>query len=148
MKTCSACKKTKCFLDFQKRAASKDGLTSSCDECLKKRDKARYLKEKEYRAARNKAYLQTEKGKASHKISVEKWQAANRIKRAAHIILGSAVKSGKVIPWPCCALPECNKKPEAHHPDYDRPLDVVWLCTEHHKQLHNEHDAYLQQNNM
>ena len=27
-------------------------------------------------------------------------------------------------------------KTEAHHVDYDRPLDVRWLCTTHHRQTH------------
>lgn len=30
----------------------------------------------------------------------------------------------------------CGEKAIAHHPDYDRPLDVVWLCQPHHKQTH------------
>jgi hypothetical protein len=35
-----------------------------------------------------------------------------------------------------CALPECESRPQAHHPDYSKPLDVVWLCDDHHKQAH------------
>jgi len=45
-------------------------------------------------------------------------------------------KAGSITPWPVCALPECANKPEAHHPDYSAPLDVVWLCSAHHKQAH------------
>jgi hypothetical protein len=26
----------------------------------------------------------------------------------------------------------------AHHEDYDRPLDVMWLCQPCHKQRHKE----------
>jgi hypothetical protein len=32
--------------------------------------------------------------------------------------------------------PAHDEKPEAHHPDYSAPLDVVWLCSAHHKQAH------------
>jgi hypothetical protein len=27
---------------------------------------------------------------------------------------------------------------QAHHEDYSRPLDVVWLCPTHHKARHRE----------
>ena len=29
-------------------------------------------------------------------------------------------------------------KAEAHHEDYDKPLDVVWLCHKHHREIHND----------
>lgn len=32
-----------------------------------------------------------------------------------------------------------NPKTVGHHPDYDQPMQVVWLCEEHHNQLHREH---------
>lgn len=134
MKKCSACGEVKDFDLFQKRAASKDGLTSSCDACLKVRDKARYLKEREYRLERNKIYMSSEKGKQSHKESVKKWQDNNREKRAAHVILGNAVKYKKIVKQPCTVCGEL--KVEAHHDDYSKPLDVVWLCVKHHNQTH------------
>lgn len=55
--------------------------------------------------------------------------------------LRAAVKCGEVAKWPCCALPDCtlhDKKVQAHHPDYDQPLSVVWLCSTHHFQAHQE----------
>jgi hypothetical protein len=30
------------------------------------------------------------------------------------------------------------QKAQAHHEDYSRPLDVIWLCPQHHVQLHIE----------
>lgn len=34
----------------------------------------------------------------------------------------------------------CGKEAEGHHDDYDKPLDVRWLCFEHHRQWHTIHD--------
>ena len=33
----------------------------------------------------------------------------------------------------------CGKIGEAHHPDYSKPLDVIWLCSEHHAQVHKSY---------
>jgi hypothetical protein len=44
-----------------------------------------------------------------------------------------ALKVGLIQKHPCFI---CGKKAEAHHPDYSRPLDVMWLCTPHHKETH------------
>jgi hypothetical protein len=43
---------------------------------------------------------------------------------------------GWLIPEPCrrCGKPETQK----HHPDYDRPLEVEWLCVPCHQTLHRE----------
>ena len=58
-------------------------------------------------------------------------------RRSAQIALNNALRDGRVTPWPVCALPTCDRHdPEAHHPDYDSPLAVVWLCPPHHKQAH------------
>jgi hypothetical protein len=44
------------------------------------------------------------------------------------------VKRGKVPRLPCeiCG----NVKAQAHHDDYSKPLQVRWLCDEHHRQHH------------
>lgn len=46
-----------------------------------------------------------------------------------------AIISGRIIKPPTCQLSGCGLAvADGHHEDYDRPLDVVWLCHEHHKQ--------------
>lgn len=48
----------------------------------------------------------------------------------------SGLKSGKLIPQPC---EKCGEtKVEMHHEDYDKPLEVIWLCRICHMDLHNE----------
>ena len=133
MKVCSCCGLQKSLPDFQMRKASKDGYTSSCKTCLNARDSARYTKEREYRLAKHKDYMSTTEGKAAHAKAALAWREMNSLKRAAHIILGNAVKYGKVKKQLCWV---CGGLAEAHHPDYSKPLDVVWLCSQHHKDTH------------
>ena len=38
----------------------------------------------------------------------------------------------------------CGKeKTHAHHDDYDKPLNVRWLCAEHHRQWHAKYGEAL-----
>jgi hypothetical protein len=30
----------------------------------------------------------------------------------------------------------CGRKGERHHDNYDRPLEVRWLCRTHHSEVH------------
>lgn len=57
-------------------------------------------------------------------------------KAKARELLKYAVKTGKVKKLPCC---ECGaSQVEAHHADYSKPLDVVWLCPKHHRYAHRK----------
>lgn len=46
----------------------------------------------------------------------------------------AAIKAGILVREPCEV---CGDEPtHAHHEDYDRPYDVVFLCPFHHRTLH------------
>lgn len=47
-----------------------------------------------------------------------------------------AVQRGTLKKEPCMRCGEA--KVHAHHEDYSAPLDVMWLCTEHHALRHRE----------
>lgn len=66
----------------------------------------------------------------------QKWQKANPKARWAHNALRSALKIGLIERQPC---QECGKlETDAHHPDYDQPIAVVWLCRRHHVAVHRK----------
>lgn len=56
-------------------------------------------------------------------------------KRAARNALKYAVRKGVLIRKPCevCG----NVKSEGHHEDYSKPLEVRWLCSIHHHEIHH-----------
>ncbi len=51
-----------------------------------------------------------------------------------HKKLQNAVYTGKIIKSPCVVCK--SKKSQGHHPDYSKPLEVIWLCALHHKHVH------------
>lgn len=63
----------------------------------------------------------------------QQWRRNNPRRYAAHLYVETLKRLGVLSPQPCEA---CGATAEAHHPDYDRPGDVRWLCRKHHVQLH------------
>ena len=61
-----------------------------------------------------------------------KWKAANREKYLAHKAVEYALVSGAMKREPCF----CGAKAQAHHDDYTKRRDVIWLCPTHHKERH------------
>lgn len=60
-------------------------------------------------------------------------------KMRARYAIKLAVKTGKLVRLPCvnCGDP----KSHGHHPDYAKPLEVVWLCAPCHRAVHKLADA-------
>jgi hypothetical protein len=81
------------------------------------------------RPCRN-AYMRANRPKHSE-LSDENRRKANT-RSYTNVLLGR----GKLAQAPCenCGSPEAEK----HHPDYENPRLVKWLCVECHRSLHEE----------
>jgi hypothetical protein len=77
--------------------------------------------------------------KSSHpkenKLSKKSWKENNKEKVAANAAIFRALKDGAITRPEVCELCE-EKCSHGHHPDYSRPLTVVWLCRKCHKKIH------------
>jgi hypothetical protein len=78
---------------------------------------------------------------STHSYTSEKYKKYRTIyyKNNTHKIVARnrvayMLRIGKVKRENCkiCGL----TKSQAHHPDYSKPLEVIWLCSQHHKDLH------------
>ena len=135
-KECFKCKSVKPLTEFYKHSSMADGHLNKCKECTKN-DVAQH-REKNIEAIR--AY-DRERGKKPERIKANTevnraWRAEDRRRQAAHSAVSKAIRSGHLVRQPCIRCGE--KKSVAHHEDYDRPLDVMWLCQPCHKQRHKE----------
>jgi len=147
LKKCFKCEVEKPRTDFYKHKGMADGLLGKCKLCAKKdvnknrednldriqeydRNRPNHLE----RQGRNRAYAKTEKGAVATKKGKRAWYEKNKHKRSAMDKVGRAVRAGKLSKLPCVVCGE--ERVEAHHPNYDEPLNVVWLCTRHHADMH------------
>lgn len=153
MKKCFKCNEVKHLSEFYKHKQMADGHVNKCKTCNKKdvkdnRDlKSDYYKEYDAWRFQNQPqvkdrhikYQSTEGGILKMRKSQKKWITNNPEKRAAHIILGNAVRNGKLTkPKECsvCGEFKPSRQIHAHHHDYTKPIDVTWLCSYCHKQEH------------
>lgn len=84
-----------------------------------------------------KKYSKTPEAKARQIEYQRKYRATNKLQTLARYKVQSAVRNGTLIPTPCssCGSPE---QLHGHHPDYNKPLEVIWLCAECHYKRHRK----------
>lgn len=138
-KACFKCKVIKPLSEFYKHSQMADGHLNKCKDCAKndvRTHRAQNLdKVRQYDRERGK---RPERIKAGVEIT-RIWRAEDKRRQKAHNMVRNAVKTGKLVRQPCCRCG--NPKTVAHHEDYDKPLDVMWLCQPCHKQRHKEINA-------
>lgn len=73
------------------------------------------------------------------KVRHAEWRKMNPEKYSAHQKVAYALRKKKLTKQPCevCGKLQVN----AHHADYSKPLEVMWLCSVHHKEWHQNHYA-------
>ncbi len=78
----------------------------------------------------------------SNRRARRRHHARNPEKKAAREAVSSAIRAGRMVRQPCevCGIEHgfvrsdgTKVRVEAHHDNYDRPLEVRWLCGQHHR---------------
>lgn len=139
-KECNKCHERKALGEFYKqKRGSRDGLMHACKECFKARVRENYQaaggrpdyeKKREKRPAR----------KAAKVGYQDDYRAKNPEKYRARNAVSNALRDGRLFRQPCkvCGT---TVRVQAHHHDYSKPLDVEWLCFQHHRE--DEHGQTL-----
>lgn len=123
----------------------KDGYLNKCKTCYKidikenRSKKSDYYKEFDrkrsmlpHRVEARKAYIKTDAGKIAKKRAMDTYKKKYPLKTIAVRAVNNHLKNNPDFRKPCF----CGKKAQAHHPDYTKPLDVIWLCSSHHAEEH------------
>lgn len=104
-------------------------------------------KEREYWSEnRERKKIKDRKYRLSHKKEInasrrKRWREDMAF-RTKHIIreqVRKAILAGEMKQSPCEI---CGAEPaEAHHDDYNKPLNIRWLCKKHHSEWHKNNTA-------
>lgn len=133
-KKCFKCENVKPMNEFYIHTQMADGHLNKCKECA--RNDA--LKHREKNIEKIREYDRV-RGKQAHRILstakfTKKWRNEDKRRSICHSKVNYAIKKGILKKEPCeiCG----NSLSVAHHFDYEKPLDVQWLCHACHRQLH------------
>jgi len=138
-KTHKLCVKCNCYIsrsDFYYHESSKDKLRSYCKNCDHKSSALRNRADPD-RAIKDKARFSTEQGRADKLSQVKRYHEKYPERYKARQELNRAIRNGIIIQKPCKVCGFCIT--EAHHDDYSKPLDVIWLCKKHHAERHRKY---------
>lgn len=136
MKTCKTCKKKVSIKLFSVAAGNKDGLKTQCKSCRSYLDSLYYKSNSSSIKERTSQYRKDHPEK-QRQYHLSHW-SKHPEKRSARVKVGNALAQGVLTRPKFCAIhnKRCEGKIEAHHNDYNAPLEVSWLCQLHHKTWH------------
>ena len=133
MKICRLCHKLIPFSDFYVSKHYKDGYTNACKECIRARARARARANPIRAIQKVQAYRKTAAGKRTMRKARKRAYYRYPEKEKARVAVRKAIANGILTPQPCAVCGEV-KGVESHHDDYNKPLEVKWLCSLHHKE--------------
>lgn len=134
-KPCIGCGESKPLNEFYSHPMMADGHLNRCKPCCKAAARTN-------REAKPAQYQMHGLLRAQHPERKAQVAAYNRRRRErdpekyrARTAVGNAVRDGRLKRQPC----KCGAtKVQAHHHDYSKPLDVVWLCFGCHRREHGQ----------
>ena len=122
-KKCSKCGEFKELPMFYKQKDGAFGLRADCKSCFKKSNQESIEKHRNFYRKRKNMW------RFKNRNRQEKQEVTN--------VVSNAVQSGKLIKPKTCLCCDCERPLQAHHHDYDKPLDIIWLCSKCHGFIHS-----------
>lgn len=161
-KRCFKCQCLKPLDEFHRNQHMADGRINQCKECVKTYYKEYREKNHEHLMEYNRRYYQdSPENRAVNIAKSREWAKNNPTKTAAatrgwkkrnqdkihcHNVINNAIRDGKIAkPDACSSCGKSGVKIHGHHPDYTKPLDVMWLCATCHSRQHRLEREQLRQ---
>lgn len=104
-----------------------------------------YRKNKDELLKRARDYYLSDRGRELNRLRSRRYRQTDegRLKERARKVVSYALSRGDLTRPDRCEM--CNQEAflEAHHPNYNRPLDVVWLCKQCHENIHHLNEGHV-----
>lgn len=133
---CFKCGGMKPLSEFYRHPKMANGRLGKCKECTKTDVSNNYRANRAHYADYERKRFQKPERRIAALAYQQKRRTQNPEKYFAHYAVSNAVRDGRLKKKPCDVCG--NPKAQAHHDDYSKPLDVVWLCRIHHLDRHGK----------
>lgn len=131
-KECTRCLTAKPISDFYGDKRASDGKGSQCKKCNSEMSAASRRKNLERYNANKRAWRKANPDKV--RLETKKNRSKNPDAYKARTAVANALAAGKLSKGVCAFCG--SAKVQAHHMDYAKPLEVIWLCAVHHGMYH------------
>lgn len=135
-KECRKCGNLKPLDSFYVHKAMADGYLNICKKCVKNRIKKHRQENDSVRDYDRWRYHNDPKRKARVDKNTKEYRKNNPEKYKAHTMISNAIRDKKLTRLPCQVCGDTSS--HAHHEDYSKPMDVIWLCAKHHQRHHHK----------
>jgi hypothetical protein len=136
LQICIICGEEKLLDDFYTHPAMANGHLGKCKECCKKQERLRYKNNVLAMAIYDRQRQQTQERRNKKLVYQQTRRKNNPEKHKANQQVRHALRRGTIKKQPCAVCG--SEKVQAHHKDYSKPLDVMWLCFPHHLKEHGK----------
>lgn len=155
-KECSGCRTVLPLAEFSQSKNGKYGRAAKCKSCMRiyverNREHVRAQK-KRWEAANHKRLLEVKRAwrstpeqKAIAERQRSEYRKRNPEKARARQAVTRALRTGKLLRQPCQFCGE--SKTQAHHHDYGKPLDVIWVCFKCHREKFHDQVVITEESN-
>lgn len=129
MKECFKCHETLPLSQFYRHPQMADGHLNKCKRCTRRDVQANYANNRDHYRAYDKSRHGPQRRAVTERA---KQRYPERYK--ARVAVHNAIRDKRLIRQPCevCG----SDLVDAHHEDYEKPLQVRWLCRQHHMAEH------------
>lgn len=148
-KTCKKCQVDQPIDNYYVHVGMRDGHLNICKDCTKTRVhvyRGNNLNTiRQYDRVRRLPENLTQEHKKSRAMYCKKWRESDKRRTHCHNMI---YRYGKGHKPKNCSICGKETRIHGHHPDYDKPLKVVWCCQVCHKILERKEKKNEQLRNM
>lgn len=137
-KQCNKCKRILPIESFYTSKIIKDGHMGTCKKCWCEICRTKRIKYKTYYTEYEHKRAQNDERKEIARVLSKNYRIKFPERKNAQQIAERAIKKSVIVKPKTCCICGMETKLYAHHPNYNEPLNVIFLCCSCHNKIHHK----------